>query len=257
MSLLADLIAIGFTEYEAKVYLALLREHPATGYQVAKQAGIPRSMVYEALGRLDVRGAVLKTEERGSALYRPLPPDVLINRYEQDQQRLVKTLRDGLSDLYAAHDEDHLWSISGRTAVMAYASKLIQQAGSEVLLVLADADLEELRGVIEAACARGRAVSTLLTGTAELSCGEVARHPPLESQLQGLTGMLVVVVDRHEALIASTEADMVATITGNRNLVLIARQFVWMELFTQRISGRLGDDLLARLDPEDRKIFDH
>jgi Cd2+/Zn2+-exporting ATPase len=84
----------------------------------------------------------------------------------------------------------------------------------------------------------------------------VARHPPLESQLQGLTGMLVVVVDRDEALIASTDADMFATITSNRNLVLIARQFVWMELFTQRISARLGADLLARLDPEDRKIFD-
>jgi hypothetical protein len=52
--LLNDLNAIGFTEYEAKVYLALLKEHPSTGYQISKMAGIPRSMVYEALGRLDV-----------------------------------------------------------------------------------------------------------------------------------------------------------------------------------------------------------
>jgi Cd2+/Zn2+-exporting ATPase len=57
MELLDDLNALGFTEYEAKVYLALLKDHPATGYQLSKQAGIPRSMVYEALGRLDVRGA--------------------------------------------------------------------------------------------------------------------------------------------------------------------------------------------------------
>ena len=33
-------------------HLALLGENPATGYQVSKKAGIPRSMVYEALGRL-------------------------------------------------------------------------------------------------------------------------------------------------------------------------------------------------------------
>jgi len=37
----------------------------------------------------------------------------------------------------------------------------------------------------------------------------------------------------------------------------IARQFVWMELFTQRISTRLGAELLDRLDPEDRKIFEY
>jgi hypothetical protein len=38
--------------------------------------------------------------------------------------------------------------------------------------------------------------------------------------------------------------------------VLIARQFVWMELFAQRIYGQLGGTLLARLAPEDRQIFE-
>ena len=36
MDLMIALTALGFTEYEAKVYLALLREHPATGYQIGK-----------------------------------------------------------------------------------------------------------------------------------------------------------------------------------------------------------------------------
>jgi sugar-specific transcriptional regulator TrmB len=256
MDLLATLAAIGFTEYEAKVYLALLRDHPATGYQLGKQAGIPRSMVYEALGRLHARGAAMKTEEQGGSLYRPTPPEVLLSRHEQEQQRLVQTLRQGLGTLYTARDEDRLWSINGRNSALAYAAQMLQRATGEVLLVLADSDLEALRAQIVQACGRGLAVSTLLTGTAPLDCGQVARHPPLESQLQGLTGMLVVVVDRDEALIASTDADMSATITSNRNLVLIARQFVWMELFTQRISARIGADLLERLDPEDRKIFD-
>ncbi len=43
--------------------------------------------------------------------------------------------------------------------------------------------------------------------------------------------------------------EMMATITRNANLVLIARQFVWMELFTQRIYAQLGNDLLERLEP--------
>ena len=49
---------------------------------------------------------------------------------------------------------------------------------------------------------------------------------------------------------------MLATITGNHDLVHIARQFVWMELFTQRIYARLGPELLMRLDAEDRQIFE-
>src|SRR5690349_23471656 len=168
MDLLTTLTAIGFTEYEAKVYLALLREHPATGYQLGKQAGIPRSMVYEALGRLHARGAALKTDAQGGSLYRPLPPEALLSRYEQEQQRLVQTLRDGLSTLYTARDEDRLWSIGGRASVLAYAAQMLQRATSEVLLVLADPDLEALRAEIVQVCQRGLAVSTLLTGAATL-----------------------------------------------------------------------------------------
>ncbi len=61
MDLLGALNKTGFTEYEAKVYLALLDDNPATGYQISKTSNIPRSMVYETLSRLAVLEAV---EER-------------------------------------------------------------------------------------------------------------------------------------------------------------------------------------------------
>lgn len=80
-------------------------------------------------------------------------------------------------------------------------------------------------------------------------------HPPLESEIDGLMGMLLVVVDGAEVLIAGKDHEM-ATITHNSHLVGIARQFVWMEFFTQRIYSRLGDDLVDQLDPQDRRIFD-
>ena len=90
MDALEDLMAIGFTEYEARVYVALLRENPATGYQLSKQSGVPRSMVYEALGRLHTRSAVLKTGDRRATLFRPVPPSVLLDRYESQQRGLVR-----------------------------------------------------------------------------------------------------------------------------------------------------------------------
>ena len=80
MDLLNQFIKIGFTEYEAKVYLALLRKHPATGYQLSKESGVPRSMVYEALKRLHARGAALETAEERATLYRPLPPQLLLTQ---------------------------------------------------------------------------------------------------------------------------------------------------------------------------------
>jgi len=122
--------------------------------------------------------------------------------------------------------------------------------------VLSDPDLDVLEPEIEAACARGVAISSLLTGQKKMCCGEVAYHPPLESELQQLTGSLIIVADDHEAMIASTGEDASATVTRNRNVVLITRQFVWMELFAQRIYARLGPELIDQLEPGDRQIFD-
>lgn len=256
MSLLKDLMAIGFTEYEAKVYVALLGEHPTTGYQISKQAGVPRSMVYEALGRLDVRGAVLKSDDRRVTLYRPVPPEVLLDRFEQEHLDRINNLRKELKGLYAGQEGDYLWSIRGYHSVQAFSVQLIERAKKELMLVLPDSALEDLRKEIQAACNRGVQVSALLTGYGQLDCGEVAHHPPLESELQELTHTLVVVADDQECLIASTNGEVSATVTTNPNLVLIARQFVWMELFTQRIYKHLGTEILDNLEVEDRRIFE-
>lgn len=256
MELLANLMAIGLTEYEAKVYMALLRESPANGYQLSKRSGIPRSMVYEALGRLYARGAVLVTEEDRATLYRPLPPDVLLDRYEQEQNRLMRSLRDSLRALNLAEDEERFWLVHGQSAVLSYAAQMIDGADTEVLLVLDDPTLEAMRGHVQAAARRELSVGALLTGRGDLDCGRVAHHPPAESELQELTDTLVVVADGHEALIANTNSETTATITRNRNLVKIARQFVWMELFAQRVYNRLGAQLLAQLEPEDQHIFE-
>src|SRR5512147_876894 len=178
MELLGNLTAIGFTEYEAKVYMALLRDNPANGYQVSKRSGVPRSMVYESLGRLYARGAVLTTAgEEKSTLYRPLPPDVLLDRYDQEQRHLISDLRDGLRALHTAADEDHVWSVTGRSSVLSYAGQMIRRAKQDVWLVVNDAALETLRPQIAAASKRGLQLGTLLTGQGELATGQTARHP--------------------------------------------------------------------------------
>jgi Cd2+/Zn2+-exporting ATPase len=250
-----NLTRIGFTEYEAKVYLALLHESPATGYQLSKKSGVPRSMVYESLGRLAARGAVLESIEGRATHYRPMPPDVLLNRYEEDQQHMLAELREGLSKIYQSSDEDKVWSITGRRATYTYAAQMLREAQTEVYAVMDDETLITLENDFDAVCQRGLEINALLTGEATLKCGRIAHHPPIESEIQELTGTFVIVTDNQRALIASTNNETIATITENRNLVLMARQFIWMELFAQRIYTRMGSDFVSQLDPEDQKIF--
>ncbi|MEJ2551645.1 MAG: helix-turn-helix domain-containing protein [Anaerolineales bacterium] len=256
MDLKRGLTEIGFTEYEAKVYLALLGDNPATGYQISKDSGVPRSMVYETLSRLVGRGAVLESIEGRATLYRPVSPQLLLDRHEERQMRLIDNLREELQDVYTNTDEDHVWSIRNTSAVFTYAKQMLAEAKNEVYLVLNDEGLKALHEELAATSERGVSMCTLLTGQDLLPYGYVARHPPLESELQELTGTLMIVVDQAEALIADVGQETYATITKSNNLVLIARQFVWMELFAQRVYRQLGAGMLERLEPEDRQIFE-
>ena len=258
MDLQKKLMQIGFTEYEAKVYLAMLSLYPATGYQLSKESGVPRSMVYESLKRLHARGAALETMEGRATLYRPLPPEALLTKHAEVISRLIGSLSTELNALYEDEVDNRVWTIQGETAVSTYAEKLIKQVQAELYLVLTDDDLEGLKPSILAAHERGVELNVLLTGDAPLEFGHVAYHPPLESELQDLTKTIIVVSDGSEVLIGSTKTrgKKLATVTRNADLVMVARKFVWMEMFTQRIYAQIGSELLEHLVPEDRQIFE-
>ena len=83
---------------------------------------------------------------------------------------------------------------------------MIHNAQSELFLVLNDADLDALYGKLAAARDNEEnavSISIVLTGERGLDFGHVVRHPPLESELHGLTDALVVVADSAETLVAS------------------------------------------------------
>ena len=69
---LASLEDLGFSTYEARAYLALIKEKHATGYRISKTSGLPRSRVYEILERLTSKGyaATLPAEP---VEYAPVP----------------------------------------------------------------------------------------------------------------------------------------------------------------------------------------
>jgi Cd2+/Zn2+-exporting ATPase len=253
-----DFMALGFTESEAKVYLALLTTHPANGYQLSKKIGIPRSIVYEALGRLNLRGAVLKTGEERSTVYRPIPPSILLDRLEQDYAQLTRGLQEHLSDIFLVENEELLWTINGAGLVYSYALQMVMESRDEILIVIDDSSLEQLREPINKVCKDKKVqVKVLLTGSGMLDCAHIVRHPTLESELQDILHMLLLVVDNQECLIANTKFEVEATITKNPKLVFIARQFIWMELFSQRIYEQLGAELIERLEFEDLRIFEN
>src|SRR4051794_14886946 len=77
---IALLQQLGFSEYEARAYLALLQRNPLNGYELAKVSGLPRANIYAVLQRLEERGAAVRLDLPNGIRYAPIAPTELTNR---------------------------------------------------------------------------------------------------------------------------------------------------------------------------------
>jgi HTH-type transcriptional regulator, sugar sensing transcriptional regulator len=80
MELVAALQLLGFTEYDARAYIALVGHSPVNGYELAKSSAIPRANIYAVLDRLTERRAVLRLEDENGTRYVSVPPADLMRR---------------------------------------------------------------------------------------------------------------------------------------------------------------------------------
>ena len=90
-NLIEKLKELGFNSYEAKVYLALLKKYPATGYEVSQLSDVPQSRAYDALKSLEVEGVVLSSNDKPQK-YTPISPKELTQRFKRRMNSTIDFL---------------------------------------------------------------------------------------------------------------------------------------------------------------------
>jgi len=252
------LVRIGFSEYEAKAYVAMLRENPITGYQLAKLSGVPRSMIYEVLGKLTARGAAMTLRKEGSTQYAPVPADEFLDQLQREHEALVDSLKDDLTAMDAVSDLEYVWNIDGHENIMAKAQEMIEQAGRRIYLSLMPATFYTLRPALQEVIDRGVRVVVYSTGDLELPGGHVIVTSAPETANERVEGLwLVLVVDGEEVLIGEllTENQARASWTGSPLFVFVAEHHLRTDLYLPQVLALLGDQARELIREEDRELF--
>lgn len=252
------LMALGFSEYEAKAYIALLREHPITGYQLSKISGVPRSMIYEVMGKLIARGAAMSLRQEGVMRYAPVPPEEFLDQLHREHQALISALQQDLSSLTAAPDLEYVWNIEGRENILAKAQEMIRQAGREIYLSLTPATFPRLRPTLLEAIRRGVRVVVYSPAPLDLPGGQVVVTPLSEEAYERVEGLwLILVIDEKEALIGEQLGALHARAswTGSPLLVFIAEHHLRTDPYLPQILICLGEQARKIIREEDRELF--
>lgn len=90
MIALSELVALGLTEGEVKVYLALVQRGPQTKTRLAGSAGVSSSKVYEIAERLIRKGLTNKFIVNGTATYSAASPKSFLKYIEEKEADLAK-----------------------------------------------------------------------------------------------------------------------------------------------------------------------
>jgi sugar-specific transcriptional regulator TrmB len=252
------LVKIGFSEYEAKAYIALLRKNPVTGYELSKLSGVPRSMIYEVVGKLAARGAAMTLRTGSATKYAPVPANEFLDQLQREQLDLLGSLREDLNTFASAPDLDYVWNLEGHENFMGKAMEMIGQARIRIYLALLPATLPTLLPALEQAIQRGVRVVVYTTSELDLPGGRVVAAPLSEEALTQVGGLgLILVVDGQEVLVAEwlSETQARASWTSSPLLVFIAEHHLRTDLYLPQVLALLGDRALDVIREEDRELF--
>jgi sugar-specific transcriptional regulator TrmB len=222
-ALIDNLKVLGLNTYEARVYLALLQQHPATGYEVSKASGVPQARAYDTLKALETRQMVVAQGGKPQT-YVPMPPDELLDRWERDQKGTLQYLRDSLPKVRDVLIEPVV-HLRGADKLFEQAMTLIGQARQSIFLELWSVDAPRLEPALRAAHARGVLLKIVGYDDVTFDFCSVSPHALADTIEQSLGGRwlilatddsagLVGMVPRAEPPPAAHDDDASATSNG-------------------------------------------
>jgi Cd2+/Zn2+-exporting ATPase len=227
---LAHLTALGFSEAEARVYVALLTHGPLSGYEVSKRSGVPRPNVYPALQRLEARGAVDVFAVRRGARYAARAAPEVLERLEHSYREQIRGAGTALLQLAGAASEPVAVALAGEAELLDYARTRIATAETQVLLAVTPATAPLLAAAITNALSRGIRVTTLCLQACPTPCGACQGtlfRQNLEERADA--GWMLAVVDDREMVaadLARPGTETTGIVTRHPSLVRMAAGWV-------------------------------
>jgi predicted transcriptional regulator len=258
--ILDSLSELGFSTNEARAYKGLLVESPATGYEIAQRASIPRSAIYAVLKRLEDSGLVARVEE-SPARYAPLPPSDLLGVLRRRFEGSLKGLDDSIRRMRPPPPPVDLWNVSGYDEVMDRAESLIQSAEKFVFMSVWRREADRLGPALEAAQKRKVKIVTFSFCALEDHPGRVYSYGLDEKDLEAFwKHKLILVVDHGRTLMGGAEPQgkSEAVVTGHPAIIEVALNNIALDITllsqrkkldaTESMIEMLGDRL-GSLDP--------
>ena len=260
MPAIDQLQRLGFTTNEAKAYLALLTCQPASAYEIAKQAGLPSSKIYETVKRLTVNGVVLPSEdENGNQQYHAIRPADLVASIRNNTILETEKLLPELEKLPDRHSSNLVWPLSTLSQVQSRAMTLIAGAGRSILVSLWPEELGWCEVALREAEARGVKIALVHFGPPSMTIGATYHHPAERTLYAEKGGRgLTLVADGTAVVIANFQSDgsVEGAWSSNKSFVTVAEDYVKHDVYITKVTRFLNEAVTRRFGEDYERLRD-
>ncbi|MCM1265297.1 MAG: hypothetical protein NC200_03775 [Candidatus Gastranaerophilales bacterium] len=250
---------IGLNTYEAKVYLALLKKYPATGYEVSKLANIPQSRTYDTLKALTQKLIVTATADK-PVEYTPIKPTELTKRVKRKFNLNLDYLEKHLPDVKDNYIEPVL-SVNGEDNIQSKLVEIIRSAKKEIYLEIWSQDFKSIEKELLNAYNRNIEIRIVGYDRLKSSFGLVYEHPfskKLENYFNGR--VVILAVDDNEGLFgriySNVDEPISATWTQNKDIVFLIKELIVHDMFILDIQNNLPEELMYRYGNGLKRLYD-
>ena len=259
---MADAIALlqelGFSEYEARAYQALLQHNPVTGYELAKVSGIPRANIYLVLQKLEERGAVVRMESGDSSRYQPVEPEQLLDAIAHHFEHTVDAVKQTLQSLNRPVEDGYVWHIQGYDHLLSHARTVIKGTADQLLVALWPDEARALADDFTAAETRKVEITTLCLAACAQECGgcrgRIFRNNVIDTQD---SRWLMLVPDQETVLVGEIPArGEVSTVRSRQRLLVnMTAWFIRHSIALAALLQDMGEQIEAHLTPQTRAVL--
>jgi len=258
VNIIERLRELGFSEYEARVYVNLISRSPATPYEAAKAAGVPTSKIYEVLGRLAEKGLVMELSENGKRRYIPMEPDDFMESYRSKMDVTLGSLKRDFSQLRGETNISYIWNIQNADDFREHALRMICGAKKSILV---SAWAEEMSALESSLKERQKDIDVAVVhfGEPEKRIGATFVHPIADTLFTERGGRgFAVVADGREALMATFGPDggIEGAWSRNRGFALLAEDYIKHDIYIMKIVSRFNSLLVDRFGEGYAKLRD-
>jgi sugar-specific transcriptional regulator TrmB len=241
--LISEMKKIGFTTYEAKAYIGLVKKNPVTRYELSQISGIPQSKIYEVIKTLVAKGIVLEIEN-DPTLYIPYSPDEFICEVSKDYSETFHYLKKGLKQIGTSSFSSYIWNLNQYETIISKAKDIAEDTIQDLFVYCWLDEFNLLMPVFETLYEKKVKITVVGYGVGDFAYGRIFKHGT-ESNILAERGRQLIVVNENAMLMSVLTNSPHGLWTKSKDIIQIYKEFILHEVYLWKIINQFSRDIYS------------